>query len=225
MKSKICFAIVLAAVLTLLFCACKGNKNGGDANATKVPSSKVTDVPTATPEPTLQVIVSTPIPNMNSSMKPGSMNSTSSPAGSTTFAPSVTGNPGDLPADSTPDPYDGFYSVMSSALYVEEKVSDGVTICFPKLKNDKISVDPYLVFASAKDNSDESYMFEFLGTTYLLQSKPEKIMMYWSAMQLSDDGYYHISNLYILVDDQYIVFGENVTSPRLPGRGFINQGK
>jgi hypothetical protein len=68
-------------------------------------------------------------------------------------------------------------------------------------------------------------MLEFLGTTYLLNTKPEQIMMYWSAMQLGDDGYYHISNLYILVDDQYIVYGENLTSPKLPGRGFTNQEK
>ncbi|MBO5418274.1 MAG: hypothetical protein J6A50_06720 [Clostridia bacterium] len=166
--------------------------------------------------PTINVQDATAIPNVDSSTKPSSSTtSTSAPGGDST--------PTETP---TEDPYDGFYNVMSSALYVEEKISDDVKICYPKLKNENLSVDPYVAFASGKSaEGDEKYMLEFLGNTYILSEKPESVMMYWSVMNLNDDGYYHIDNLYILVDDSYIVFAENITTPKLPGRGFINSEK
>ncbi len=195
---------------------------------TKLPDYVVTPVGTPTMRtskpsvkpttaPTISVLDATALPDLDSSTKPSS---------STTSTSAPGGNENQPTAEPTEDPYDGFYNVMSSALFVEEKVSDDVKIFYPKLKNENISIDPYVAFASGKSSEgDETYMLEFLGNTYLLKAKPESIMMYWSAMNLNDDGYYHIDNFYILVDDSYIVFAENITTPKLPGRGFINAGK
>ena len=183
---------------------------------TAAPTAEPTVQPeTEIPGPTAVIVVITPIPGSEATVEP-----TAEP----TDAPDATNTPGGDAAETeapTEDPYDRFYSVMNTryAFVQEETFDSGTVVCYPVVYNEMCNYIPYVEYVAAEDETDQIYMLEFYGTTYVLSEKPSRILMYWTGSQLKNDGFYYITGLYILVDDAYIIYGENIKTPNLPGRG------
>ncbi len=192
--------------------------NGATApTATAVPTATPTPVPTAAP--TLEpgaTPTATPIATAVPTATPVA---TATPTAVITAMPEITGAPAPTEA---PDEYNGFFNSIknNTRFYVEGEVSEsGTVICYPVYKDARYEYVPFVEFVSAEDDSESLYMLEFFGTTYVFNSKPERIMLYWTSHQLHNDGYYHISKLSIVADDAYIVYEQDIQSPSLPGRG------